>query len=265
MTEPTWLTCPRCQARFGLADTGERVTKVSCPRCQAVLTAGPPAKERPRRKKLPRPAAHADTPPGTRAAALVLVLLAGALAIGWGVFALVQRDRPTVPVPVGFIDFQTPDGSLRCEFPSDWKHDLAGSAGHYEVTFQLGAASARIVQVPVENIPADLAAATDGTLNDPERSPLSRAHERQRPAAAEPLSGYQEEDAENVTTGLRYGRRSAFTATASRGKKMCGYRATLWAAGREYDVLCQCPAADWENLEPAFAHIIETIGTGGDH
>jgi hypothetical protein len=194
--------------------------------------------------------------------AILMVVLGGGVAVAyWAVKVSEQeKDKPSVEAPKGFVSYRVPDGSFRCEFPSDWKHHLAGETGRYEVTFSRGRSSVHIIQGPVESLVGDIAAAPEGGEGGGGRSPVAVAHEQKRDAVPAGLTDYQEEEAEPTDSRFGRGLRSPFTATANDKYRMRGYRATLRSAGRVYEVVCQCPETDWENLEPAFAHVIESVG-----
>jgi len=260
MAKPGVVTCPGCGARVRPAAPGEGTARRRCPKCGERLGAGgAPDDARPRRKKSRRPDPR-----------LRLLLFGGAglavfLVCGGGFsFWLYQRlrsDRPSVPVPTSYETFEASDGSFRCDCPAGWKLSVEGIKDHRDLTCTRGGASIRISQGLVGSILGDIAAAGPED-NDPDRAPVARVHEFKRKLVTEQLADYQEERAETVRSGFGPARRSAFTASGFLGRKVRGYRATALGHMTGYDVLCQCPAADWEGLRPVFAHVIESLGSG---
>jgi hypothetical protein len=91
---------------------------------------------------------------------------------------------------------------------------------------------------------------------------VARVHEFKRNQVTEQLVDYKEERAETVNSGFGPARRSAFSASGFLGRKVRGYRATALGHMVGYDILCQCPEADWEGMRPVFAHVIESLGSG---
>jgi hypothetical protein len=255
MAKPSAGVCPRCRESVRLE--GPDRTKVRCPRCGAVFLPGTRANRRPRPRK-PRPAGPGPVA-GLTAVILALVVLGTTGGLAYWAYRRLSQERPTVPVPKAFATFQTPDHSLRCDFPSDWKHSLEGVKDHAELTFRSGVASIHIHQEFLKSAPGDPPAGGD----DPERSLAAVVHERQQAAVGDEWNDYQEEEAETVRTGYGLARRSAFTAAGPRGV-VRGYRATVVGAAALFEVVCQCPNADWDNLEPAFARVIQSMTPGTD-
>jgi hypothetical protein len=250
MAEPKSLTCPHCEARLrrdAAAEPGAR-----CPKCGGKL--------RPRGKKGP--------PPGPPRALIIggivlaVVVLGGGIGLSFWIYQKVRTDRPSVAVPTAFTPNEAPDKSFRYEYPADWKIHTEGAKDHYETTITRGSASIKITQGIVGSLLGDIAGAGDPG-NDPERSPVARVHELKRAAATEGLSKYQEEKAQTVRTKFGDARVSAFTATAGTfSQRVRGYRATVLGHMTQFDILCQCPTADWENLEPVFSRLIAGFGPG---
>src|SRR5262249_48906932 len=147
---------------------------------------------------------------------------------------------------------------FRCDYPAGWKARLEGVKDHYDFTCTRGAASIHISQGLVGSLLGDIAGAMGGQDNNPGHSPVARVHETRRRLIADEFQNYQEESAQTVNTHFGQARRSAFTASGNFGRKIRGYRATVLGHMTAFDVVCQCPAADWDNLEPAFTRAIES-------
>jgi hypothetical protein len=192
-------------------------------------------------------------------AALVVLVLIGGLALSFWLYGRLRSDRPSVAVPTSFDTYDVPEG-FHCEYPADWKARHEGVKDHYDWTCKRGAASVHISQGMVGSLLGDIAGALGGQDNNPEHSPVARVHEVKRRVIADEFQNYQEEPAQTVNTHFGQARRSAFTASGTFGRKIRGYRATALALQTQFDVVCQCPEADWENLQPAFARVIESLG-----
>jgi DNA-directed RNA polymerase subunit RPC12/RpoP len=258
MTEPASLSCPRCQARVPL-DAAAAGAKVRCPACGARVVPLPGPEEKPRGKKRRRSARRRNL---LILGAALLLVLGGGSALSFWIYDRVRSDRPTVAVPVSFDTYEASEGAFRCEYPAGWKVRFEGVKDHYQLTCTRGAASIRISQGLFGSLVGDIAGAIGPPSNDPDRSPVARVHEVKRPMIADDFHDYQEEPAQTIATRFGPARRSAFTAAGTFGRKVRGYRATVLGHMTQFDVVCQCPPADWENLQPAFTHAIESLGAG---
>jgi predicted Zn finger-like uncharacterized protein len=258
--EPRRVVCPRCKAPVRLPESGRKGDKVRCPRCRTAFLAAVPVPARSVRKK------KAPSGPWLASSisllAIVVVVLGGGVAVAYWAVTVMQeeKEKPSLEAPKNFVSFRVPDGSFRVDFPSDWKHKLEGQTNRYVVDLSQGRATFHIIQGPLESLEADIAAAGEGAEADLELAFLTRAHEQRRAAVTEGVANYQQEEPEPVDTRFGRGLRSTFTAIANDRYPMRGYRATLRAAGKLYDILCMCPETDWENLQPAFARMIESMG-----
>ena len=94
-----------------------------------------------------------------------------------------------------------------------------------------------------------------------EEPPVARIHPKGIKAASEEFTNYKERDAKVCKSkSLGEGRKAIFVADGSFGAKVYGYRATFLSNDKRITVLCQCPAADWKTLRPAFDTVIESLG-----
>jgi hypothetical protein len=214
-----------------------------------------PVRKKPKRKRQ----APAWRPPRRLVVVLAVVLLVGLVA-----FLVIRKLTDTGPravAPSAFATYKAPEGAFQCQYPEDWSVQPEGIHNRYKVTFTKHHASIRISQGVLGSVLADISGAL-GAGKDDERSPVAQVHELKRRATEAEASGYKEEPAQTVTTRFGKARRSAFTEAGSFGKQTRGYRATVLGHQTQFDVYCECPAADWETLQPAFAQVIESLGPG---
>jgi hypothetical protein len=192
--------------------------------------------------------------------AALAVLLCGGVGLSFWLYPRLTAGGPSATAVSSYATYQAPEDAFGCDYPSGWAVQREGVKDHYEVTFSKGAASISISQSIAGSALGDIAGAGGDPGNDPERAPVARVHAFKQAQAAEKLSGYQEEAAVTVPSRFGTARRSAFTARGLLGRKLRGYRATALGPMIQYDIICQCPAADLEVLEPAFARVIQSLG-----
>jgi hypothetical protein len=191
---------------------------------------------------------------------VLAVLLCGGVGLSFWLYSRLASGGPTATAVSSYDTYQAPEDAFGCDYPSGWAVQREGVKDHYELTFSKGSASITISQSIAGSAVGDIAGAAGDPGNDPERTPVARVHAFKQAMIAEKFSGYQEEAAVTVPGGFGPARRSAFTATGLLGRKLRGYRATTLGPMIQYDIVCQCPAADWEVLEPAFARVIQSLG-----
>jgi hypothetical protein len=195
-------------------------------------------------------------------AVLLILFLGGGVALSFWLYPRLTSGGPSAVAPESYRIYQAPEDAFQCDYPSGWAVRREGVKDHFTVTFSKGTASIRISQSLAGSALGDIAGAADPG-NDPDRSPVARVHAFKQAQLADEFSGYDEGPAEAVTGRFGAARRSAFTASGLLGRKLRGYRATALGPLIQYDIVCQCPEADWEVLRPAFARAIESLGGAG--
>ena len=93
-------------------------------------------------------------------------------------------------------------------------------------------------------------------------APVAQVHEMEKEEFAEEIGGCEEQAPLAVKTGLGDARKSEFTTSGTFGGTIRGYRVTALSLDRRVRVVCQCSESDWENLQPAFDRVIESLGPG---
>jgi hypothetical protein len=169
---------------------------------------------------------------------------------------------PRVKVPVAFEIHSKQEAHFLCEYPAEWDKTSGGGNGGVPTWANFEMGNARI------SIRETIKGAVHGSVmpsNDEmpeELEPVAMAHEEQRRFISENYNDYKEEPA--VKFPSKFGgslRRSEFTASAKGpfGKKLKGYRATVLNTITCFNIVCQCPEADFEALEPTFDRVINSM------
>jgi hypothetical protein len=280
MSDLISVECPNCSAPLKVKESPDTARKVHCPECKEAFVVEPRGDEpAPTARKKRAPAREDDEERGRaggqrkkkrKAGAQQLVILGvasgvGLLVLGGIVLAVVLMPRgKKMTAPESFVSYSAPEGEFGCLVPADWDLKAAGTQNTRSLTVKKGSASIHIRQSLAGSLLGDIAGAGGGDAKLPdEHLPVSRVHDLKKAGVAEEFRKYEEEPATTVMTkGFGKARRSAFTSSGMAGKKR-GYRATVLANMISYDIICQCPEADWAMLEPAFAKVIESLGHGG--
>ena len=187
--------------------------------------------------------------------------------IGYGLMNMGSiAAAPKVEVPKEFAEFASPNGELRCKGPKGWPFKTGGGSGgvspfltieqgSVKIQFRSSAEGAALAMIQNPN--------NEDTSKLPDdEKPVSKIHHEQTRKFIEEKSGYQEHGApEMIKTANSEGRLSAFTASEG-FSTVHGYRVTLIGTNNQWNVICQCPAADWKEFQEVFRKIIaSTSGT----
>jgi hypothetical protein len=179
---------------------------------------------------------------------VVLVLLI------WAVMKLAGGAAPVRPI-TDWDRYSTEENEFGFDYPAGWRAKSYGIKGRREADVKGGSASIVVKENLAGSLVGNIAAAAGGGNQvDDDLSPVAQVHEVRRPKE---LPNYKEEPAVTVTTKIGKARRSAYTDGSKRG-----YRATVLLHQTALDIFCECRAADWETLRPAFEHVIESMGRG---
>ena len=172
---------------------------------------------------------------------------------------------PPVKAPSGYATYNAKDGTFQCEVPQGWEVKGGGKRGPVWATFTSGPA-----QITIRgDITGSLMAGDDarrGNLGEeaPELDPVHEIHEGMgKLQAEEEFSGLADIAGPDVMK-LRLGpaRRSEFTAKTSFGGSLHGYRLTCLGHNKRVVAYCVCPDSDWQTLQPAFDHILDSLERG---
>lgn len=277
------VRCPKCKEKFvvGASENEPPPPKKKRSPAPAATPVPAPAEEAeendsPRGKKRRARAAEGDEKSGRtgkrkkRPAGLNPLLIlgiasgVGLLMVGAIVVALVLMFSGTkTTAPESFANYDAPEGEFACQVPADWELQEAGIKNTRSITVKKGGASIYIRQSLTGSLFGDIAESRQRDGNPPdELSPVSNVHELKKERMAEEF-GYNKEEPPTMvmTKGFGKARQSAFTISGVFGKKR-GYRVTALANLISYDIICQCPEADWPVLEPTFTKVIASLGHG---
>ena len=95
---------------------------------------------------------------------------------------------------------------------------------------------------------------------------IDQVHEYYGEVAKKIFSNYKEDSERPIQTeGFGEAYVSDFSGSEGMfgfGGNVKGCRASLQHAGRQYNVICKCPPAQFEDVKPVFEKIIASLGTG---
>jgi DNA-directed RNA polymerase subunit RPC12/RpoP len=188
---------------------------------------------------------------------VVIVILASAAGSGGGAkFA----------GPGEYVDFSPANLQLSAEVPKGWEQKYGGGEGGRPIfaTFTSGKISIDIR----ESIGGGAMGAAQLAMHqqagaDPAEA-VESIHEAHRARIAEDFGSYKE-DAESRTVktrGFGPGKVSDFDADQGflGGGRVRGCRATVMNQLHQFNVVCKCPAAMFDQVQPIFEKVIESLG-----
>jgi hypothetical protein len=203
---------------------------------------------------------------------LVLVLL----------FFTVASRPDTIAAPQAFKPYAAPDRSFACLAPTDWERRESAEHGiQGQVIFRKGDAKIDIAsdlqgslmgdviratdaqtQSLMEQLPADVRAQLTASQPMASRPAIEQVHLQSKPALAMRFDSYDELPMQTFGSPLGEARCSEWTAEKEgflSGGKFHGYRVTILSNERRISYTCQCPEADWKNLKPSFARVLQSL------
>lgn len=188
---------------------------------------------------------------------LTLLVCGGIIAI------VVTRAGKEKLTPVTeWANYDTPEDVFHVDLPKGWDEQHGGKKNLYFVEAKRGGAKIRVNENIVGSLVADIADSQNPNREGgDDKLPVSVEHERKRKIYADDFSGYDEEPAVTILTGFGKTRRSTFTGRSGL-TKVKGYRATAVGVQTQITVTCYCAESDWNMMEPAFRHVVESIGYG---
>ncbi|HET6384967.1 MAG TPA: hypothetical protein VFJ58_16370 [Armatimonadota bacterium] len=199
----------------------------------------------------------------------VFVLLGSPAA---GLFMLMRPG--STPIPASFTAFSAPDGSFAGDGPTGWATtSSSANAVAGGTAFQSGSARISIVSDLAGSLVGDLSRSADASLSSmsgmvpglklPQVLPVQKVHDMGKKSMEDLFKSYQEQPAQAFQARFGDARISEFTADGGwMAGSLRGYRVTMLSNDRRVSIVCRCSAGDWNNLHPAFIHVINSIGPG---
>jgi hypothetical protein len=191
---------------------------------------------------------------GTALVVVVVIVLA--------IVIVFRAGTAKTPTPQEYVGYDAPEDVFHVDFPKGWNIQHGGMKTIYWATAEKGSASIKVHESFIGSLLGDIANAGTPDLNVPdEELPVSKVHEMKRILMDDDYTNYREEPAVSVRTRFGLARRSEFTGREGL-KKVRGYRVTTLAGQEQIRIVCTCSPSDWDNLEPAFNRVIESVGRG---
>lgn len=168
-------------------------------------------------------------------------------------------------VPSSYTTYTANDGGFSIDAPAEWQSELGGASGYSYAKFTSGSAEIMVDTNLTASLIGDISKIGSSPfakdLDEDDPPPVAVAHHYEKAKFAED-NGVEEQPAVPITTGFGEGRKSEFTGTATFGGGIHGYRATALARERCIRIVCRCPEAEWQALQPAFDQVIASLGGG---
>jgi hypothetical protein len=193
---------------------------------------------------------------------LALLLVGASVALAVKLLGTGGGGQPA-PAPSTFATYNVKDGAFQITYPEGWDKEAAGASGHAWAKFTGGDASIKIKESTLGSLigGGDSGGGHDRGQEDKYFGAQS-LHETKKAFYAEEMSGYTEESGEGFTTKFGLAWRTPFTFATTFGGKFRGIRATYLGAVKQVDVICICPARDWETLRPVFIKCLDSVSLG---
>lgn len=184
---------------------------------------------------------------------LALVVVGGALVAG-------GCGGPAV-VPTSYDSFSDKHNTFKMQAPGGWTSDSGGNDKKYSwAVFASGGAK---IAVDVDGMGALILRTAETGINPmaPGGAGLSldasKVHWLENHGFEERL-GVKEEKPSTLETGLGEVHRSEFASAGGSGG-LRGYRATAVNGDQRIQIVCSCPAAEWDTLKPVFDKVIGSL------
>jgi hypothetical protein len=176
------------------------------------------------------------------------------------------KNEPAV-VPTAYTPFSATDKAFTVDSPNGWKSDGGYSSGGVSsgVTFTSGDAKIAVDTDEKGSFLGDALSSPTSVLQgsapgNAQTPPVDRLHAMTGEKFAADIEGYQE--IKTTATRLAYG---DTRVTEYTGKGVHGYRVTSLGHDRRMKIVCKCAPEEWDKLNAAFTHVINSVapGTGG--
>jgi hypothetical protein len=209
--------------------------------------------ERPQNKQ-----AKETTMRNRSASVAALVVVAGLMFVAIGC-------HTRAVVPTSYDSYNCPYGNFKIQYPAGWQVEPSGKGRYASVTFTSGDAQIAVETSITGSLIGDQVNASLGKFGPqdvPEEiRPVSVVHQKEKEGFEE-QEGVKEEKPAMVKTAMGEGRKSEFKGTSALGNETRGCRITTLSNDYRLRLVCKCPAAEWDALQPAFNKAIETLGYG---
>ena len=199
--------------------------------------------------------------------AVPTVLVLG--GIGYGVSQMYSSDGDgggagaQAAAPVKMVEYRSEHGGFSADYPEGWSEEGGGGTGGVppyakfktgEALFEIRAnrrGSAVSAGVPMdtgEEIPEEL-------------EPVAQMHDFQKQKFKADYNDYEETPAKKIEIPFGNARISTFTGDEGLlGSKIKAYRVTLLGHNHQFNVTAKCPEKQWDEYEPMFMKMINSIG-----
>lgn len=147
------------------------------------------------------------------------------------------------------------------EYPAGWQKESGGNTGSVIwAKFEKGNAQIRLRTSMGGSALGDMAKATaNPNEKDESQTPVAKVHEFLRDQFAQDYGDYQEASTFTLKSKRGDARVSEFSAKEG-WSSIKGFRATLLGGPYQITLIAKCSPAEWDICQPAFRHVIESVG-----
>lgn len=178
-----------------------------------------------------------------------------------GVSLLAGCSPKPATVPTSFTRYTSLDSAFLCDAPAGWKAESSGQSGGTESSVVFTSGDGRI------SIDADQSGSFMGDAMTgpgamipgatPQVPPVEKLHSMTGQKFAQDLSGYTEIATDPKPAAYGQCRLTEYTAD-----KVHGYRVTMLGTNRRVSIVCRCSPTEWQALNGAFLHVIQSVTPG---
>lgn len=263
------VTCADCGARFHAAFRQE-FYNTPCLACNRPVpvpgkdgSVGPP--EKPTAEKAgerEKPAAR----PQKQLNILIPLLIGAVCVIGvvgllFLLPALSAKESGIEPPETYVVYKDQIGGDFHVDFPKGWTVEAGGRGkSNPWAKFKKGSATIQVKTSTGASILGDTAGGRNPDEDIPdELTAVAQIHTLMKDQYAGDFTGYEEQPAIMIKTGMGDGQLSEFTASGSWGSKLKGMRLTCLGLKYQFTVLCDCSESDWAVCRPIFEHVVKSL------
>ena len=213
------------------------------------------------------PAVQKQTKAEFKPAVAAGVAVAGLLLIGGGGYLTHTLLQGSVPVaaPETLARFKHEKNAFAIDYPEGWSVKEAGGTGGVRASgiFEGPQGKLTVREGQGASSVADIAGTGGDSYvigeQDDSESPEQAAHDWLGRSAQDNYSGYREESARTIKTGVGIARASDFTATTMFGGGIRGIRATVLIGKDAFNITAETSVKDFEVMKPVFEKIIASV------
>ncbi|MCA9007319.1 MAG: hypothetical protein KDA70_18760 [Planctomycetaceae bacterium] len=170
-----------------------------------------------------------------------------------------------VEVPQKFAKFAPEVGDIGAEYPEGWKVENGGGQGGVQSWAKFISPDEEITISIRGNLAGSALgsaglAMNPGTDDDEIEPPVVGIHQLMKRKFEDDYSNYEELG--NYTllkTKMGDACKSIFTTKSLLGGKQKGYRVTLLTGRVQFNLICLCDEAAFDQMRPAFDHVVNTV------